>query len=278
MSLFVVEEGQGTPVLVLHGFTGSSASMSGVAGALRDRHRVVRVDLVGHGRSDAPQHVAAYRIERCVAQLASVLDALTIPRAHVLGYSMGGRVALALAALLPARVASVLAIGARAGFEDPAERTARVRDDEALAARIERDGVPAFVDHWMALPLFATQQRLGAAALAEARAERLANRAHALAASLRAMGAGAQPPLHTALSQRSVPMLLVAGAEDARFAAVARDLAARLPDARVALVPNAGHAAHLENPDAFARIARSFLAAADPSVMAARFTQPETHA
>lgn len=278
VTLVVVEEGQGTPVLALHGFTGSSASMNGVAGALRDRHRVVRVDLVGHGRSDAPQDVAAYRIERCVAQLGSVLDALAIPRAHVLGYSMGGRVALALAALLPERVASVLAIGARAGFEDPAERTERARDDEALAARIERDGVPAFVDQWMALPLFATQRRLGAAALAGARAERLANRAHALAASLRAMGAGAQPPLHALLAQRSMPMLLLAGAEDARFAAIARDLAARLPDARVALVPDAGHAAHLENPDAFARIARSFFAAADASAAAGRFPQPETHA
>lgn len=278
VSLLVAEEGQGTPVLVLHGFTGSSASMSSVARALRDRHRVVRVDLVGHGRSDAPQDVAAYRIERCVAQLGRVLDALSIPRAHVLGYSMGGRVALALAALLPARVTSVLAIGARAGFEDPAERAARARDDEALAARIERDGVPAFVDHWMALPLFATQQRLGAAARAAARAERLANRAHALAASLRAMGAGAQPPLHALLAQRRLPVLLVAGAEDARFAAIARDLAARLPDARVALVPAAGHAAHLENPDAFAQIARSFFAAVDASAAARRFPQPETYA
>ena len=73
-------------------------------------------------------------------------------------------------------------------------------------------------------------------------------------------------------------MLLLAGAEDARFAAIARDLAARLPDARVALVPDAGHAAHLENPDAFARIARSFFAAADASAAAGRFPQPETHA
>ncbi len=261
--LRVEEEGQGPAVLTLHGFSGASVTMAGVAASLRDRYRVVRVDLVGHGGSDAPHDLAAYSIERCAAQLVRVLDALSIPRAHVLGYSMGGRVALALAALHPDRVASVVGIGARPGIEDPAERAARVRDDEALAARIERDGVPAFVEFWMALPLFATQRRLGVAALAAARAQRLENRPHALAASLRAMGAGAQPSLHAQLSQLTLPVLLVAGAEDLRFAAIAREVTQRLPRGRFAQIADAGHAAHLENPQAFAQVARAFLAAAD---------------
>lgn len=273
VSLHVVEQGAGSPLLVLHGFTGSSASMAGVAAALADRHRVVRVDLLGHGRSDAPRELAAYAMARCTAQLAGVLDALAIPRAHLLGYSMGGRIALALAAFHPERVASALLVGARAGFEDPVERAARARDDERLADQIERDGVPAFVEHWMALPLFSTQRRLGAEALAAARAERLANRAHGLAASLRAIGAGAQPPLHALLSRLQLPVLLVVGAEDARFATVARDLARRLPRARLAVVPDAGHAAHLENPRAFASIARAFLAEADAAAPA-QATQP----
>lgn len=276
--LHVVEEGRGSPVLVLHGFTGSSASMAGVSAALRDHHRVLRVDLLGHGSSDAPHDPAVYAIERCAGQLLGVLDALSIPRAHVAGYSMGGRVALALAALHPARVASVLGIGARAGFEDTAERAARVQGDAALAARIEREGVPAFVDAWMARPLFATQRRLGAAALAAAREQRLANRPHALAASLRGMGAGAQMPLQARLAQLQRPVLLVAGAEDARFAAIARDLVRRLPRGCVALVPDAGHAAHLENPDAFAQIARAFLAAEDAAAGLGYFAIQEASA
>ncbi len=275
--LHVVEEGQGTPVLVLHGFTGSSASMAGVSRMLRDRHRVVRVDLVGHGDSDAPRDLEAYTIERCVAHLACVLGALSIPRAHLLGYSMGARVALAFAVLHPERALSALLIGARAGFEDPAERAARRRDDEALAARIERDGIAAFVDHWMALPLFATQRRLGAVSLAAARTERLANRPHALAASLRGMGAGAQPPLHTHLAHLEAPVLLVVGEEDQRFAAIARDLAQRLPHARVALVPEAGHAAHLENPAVFARFAGAFLRSADSAIFQNTSSDQESH-
>jgi pimeloyl-ACP methyl ester carboxylesterase len=114
----------------------------------------------------------------------------------------------------------------------------------------------------MALPLFASQRRLGAAALAAAREQRLANRAHGLANSLRGMGAGAQPPLQGRLGGLRMPVCLVAGEEDSRFRAVARDLAAEIPDARLEVVPSAGHAAHIENPVAFQRIARRFLARA----------------
>lgn len=263
VSLHVVDEGRGSPTLVLHGFAGTHAGMQGVAEALRDRHRVLRVDLLGHGASDAPSDVSLYTIERCAAQLVAVLDSLAIPRAHVVGYSMGGRVALALAALHPGRVASLTAIGARAGFADPALRAARVRDDEVWASLLEREGIGTFTERWAAQPLFATQARLDPALRAALWRERLAQRAAGLAASLRGMGAGAQISLHDRLCDVTMPARLVVGAEDARFLAVARELAPLLPDARVCVVPAAGHAAHLENPRAVAEHLRTFLAAVD---------------
>ena len=114
----------------------------------------------------------------------------------------------------------------------------------------------------MGLPLFASQRRLGETALARAQAQRLANRVHGLAHSLRGMGSGAQPPLHRWLPRVRVPIGLVAGALDAKFAAIASDLARRLPNSQVWLLPRAGHAAHLEQPEAFLRVARRFLAEA----------------
>jgi pimeloyl-ACP methyl ester carboxylesterase len=129
--------------------------MAGVARPLADRHRVVRVDLLGHGRSDAPHESAAYAMERCTAQLAGVLDALAIPRAHLLGYSMGGRIALALAALHPGRVASAASRCCRPRIPPSAQR---VRATTALTDRSNAT-VCASVS-WMALPLFATQRRL----------------------------------------------------------------------------------------------------------------------
>ena len=85
---------------------------------LAHRYRTVSVDLVGHGRSDAPPDVAHYSMQSCVEQLGAALDALVHPRVHAIGYSMGGRVALALAAWQPDRVRSLLLVGASAGIED----------------------------------------------------------------------------------------------------------------------------------------------------------------
>ena len=263
LALHGIDEGRGTPLLLLHGFTGSTQSMAGIAAGLRERQRVLRLDLVGHGESPAPRQPAAYSMERCVAQIAAALDSHAIERAHVIGYSMGGRAALALAAWRPERVNSALLIGTSAGLADPAARAARVRADEALAQRIERDGLERFVDAWMALPLFASQRRLGAETLAAARAQRLHNRPHGLANSIRGMGSGAQPPLQPLLAQVQTPMLLVHGAEDAKFAAIAHELAAALPRGRAVTVPDAGHACHLEAPAAFLALAHEFISECD---------------
>jgi 2-succinyl-6-hydroxy-2,4-cyclohexadiene-1-carboxylate synthase len=263
--LRAVVEGRGRPVLALHGFTGDAESMEGVSIGLRDRHRVVRLELLGHGESDAPRDPSCYSMSACSAQVLAASQALGLERPHLLGYSMGGRAALATAIAAPDAFASVVLVGATAGLEDPAQREARIASDRALADRIEDEGVERFVEEWMALPLFASQARLGPAALARARAQRLRNRAHGLAASLRGMGTGAQPPLHARLSGLALPVLLVVGDEDAKFREIARALEAELPDARTRLLPEAGHAPHLEAPEAFAGVVGEFLSEVDAS-------------
>jgi len=262
--LHVEVSGEGPPLLLLHGFTGSARSFDALAPALRARRRVVAVDLVGHGRSEAPHAVAAYAFARAVDDLARVLDALRIPRAALLGYSLGGRLALGFACAHPGRVSGAVLIGASAGLAQAEARAARRRDDEALAASIEAHGVEAFVVRWEALPLFASQARLPAPVRAALRAQRLANVPHGLALSLRGMGTGAQPPLHDALARAPMPLLFVAGAEDVKFAAIARELAALAPRGACALVPAAGHAVQLERPADFLALAQPWLARLDP--------------
>ena len=227
--LRVLEDGAGTSVVVLHGFTGSAASMQPVAEGLRAHHRVLRLELVGHGESDAPRTVEAYRMDACAAQIVAACEALVDGPPHLVGYSMGGRAALAAAIARPTAFRSLLLIGATAGIEPPEARRERIASDEALAARIERDGLEAFVDDWMALPLFASQARLGSEALARARAERLSHQPHGLALSLRGMGGGAQTPLFERLGEISLPTLLVVGEADAKFRDIAAQLAAALP-------------------------------------------------
>jgi 2-succinyl-6-hydroxy-2,4-cyclohexadiene-1-carboxylate synthase len=258
--LRVVEAGSGDALMVLHGFTGSAESMACVSDGLRDRHRVVRLELIGHGGRDAPKDVAPYAMDACARQIVGIAHALDLERPDLLGYSMGGRAALAAAVASPEVFGRLVLVGATAGIEDPAARRARIEADERLAERIEVDGLEAFVDAWMALPLFASQARLGVAARTRAREQRLRNDERGLANSLRGMGAGAQTPLHDRLARIAQPVLLVVGGEDRKFREIAADLEKRLPDARTRVVDGVGHAVHLEAPGAFARLVSDFLA------------------
>ena len=266
--LALVRVGHGPPVVLLHGFTGRGTSMAGVAAALADGHETLMPDLPGHGASLRGGKAGAYGFDRCVDDLVATIGHAGHRRAHWLGYSMGARLALGCAVRHPQCASSLVLLGARAGIADAAERASRRTADERLAARLEHDGVAPFVEEWLAQPLFATLLGRDATALARERAARLANDARELAAALRGLGPAAQPPLHAQLAQVGVPVLLVAGALDARFAAEAHDLARRLPHAEVQLVPEAGHAAHVEQPAAFASLARAFLRRVDAAAAA----------
>lgn len=252
------------PLVLVHGFTGDATTWAPLQPHLDPARPACAIDLVGHGRSPAPDDPSAYTLAAAVAAVADTLDAAGIARAHWLGYSMGGRVALRLALDHPGRVASLALVGASPGIPDPIARAERVAADHALADFVETAGLAAFVERWMANPLFATQSRLGPAFLASARAQRLRNRPHALAHTLRGMGTGVMEPLTNRLGAVRAPVLVVAGELDPKFRAIAAALAARLPDAEVAIIPGAGHAVHAEAPAALAARLRAFLQRVDP--------------
>lgn len=274
---------EGPPLLLLHGFTGDRRAWQGFVEAWRRlgnapgaHHRlphgrpadlrnigprIIALDLPGHGRSPQPEDPAAQTMPGVVSAVLATMDTLGIARAHLLGYSMGGRVALSLALAAPERVTSLGLIGASPGIADDAERAARAAADDALAARLEADGLPAFVDRWMAQPLFASQARLDPAIRARERRRRLEQSPGGLAASLRQLGTGRMPPLWAALEGLAMPCLYLAGAEDAKFLDIGQQMAARSKQVTVVAVPGAGHAVQLERPEAVAAALAAFLAA-----------------
>ncbi len=216
-------------LLLLHGFTQTGASWDGVRRALPGRYRAVAPDL-GAGPWEAE------------------LDRLEAPAPddHVLaGYSMGGRLALALALRRPERVRALVLVSASPGLAEPGERAARRAADERLAARIEAGGVDAFAREWAAQPLFAGQP---AEVAALAHEDRLRRTAAEHAAQLRGLGTGVMPPLWDRLGELSMPVTLLVGERDAKFRALAEGMAARLPHAAVVVVAGAGHAVALEAP------------------------------
>ncbi len=176
--------------------------------------------------------------------------------ADYVGYSMGGRLCLHLAVAHPDVVRRLVLVSTTAGIEDPAERATRRQSDDQLAASIERDGVDAFLDRWLALPLFATLPR-DAASLDDRRRNTIAG----LASSLRLAGAGSQEPLWEQLSELTMPVLVVAGARDDKYVAIGRRMSELIPQATFEVIEGAGHAVHLEQPDVFAGLLEGWLAA-----------------
>jgi len=248
--------------MLLHGFTGNGRSLSPIAAALADQFETLAPDLPGHGRAGA---IAPEGFAATVDQLVATLESTGRHQGCWLGYSMGARLALGCAVRHPGSVAALVLIGGRAGIADAAERAARRQSDEALAGRIEALGMEAFVEEWLSQPLFATLARRGPAFLEAERRARLANDPRGLAASLRALGPAAQPPLFDELPGVRSPVLLVAGALDTRFVEAARELAQRLPRSELCIVPDCGHAVHLEQPQALVQAVREFLhRACDP--------------
>lgn len=259
--LHVLTRGEPTdpPIILLHGFTGSAASWGTHLDTLAAAGMfVIAVDLPGHGLSASPPDPILYGMDHNQTAILAVLGDLGIQpgQAIVLGYSMGGRIALHLA--FTGWFRALILESASPGLATDAEREARRASDADLADRIERDGIPAFVDYWGNIPLFASQQALPAEIRAAQRAQRLANSPLGLANSLRGVGTGVQASLWDKLASLNLPTLLITGALDTKFTTIAHQMADLLPAAQLHRIPAAGHTIHLEQPAVFDDIVTAF--------------------
>jgi 2-succinyl-6-hydroxy-2,4-cyclohexadiene-1-carboxylate synthase len=231
-------------VVFLHGFTHTGASWDPVVAALGERYRAFAPDLRGHG--------SGWELEPVT--LAAVLDDLaraSPERFTLVGYSMGGRIALHAALAFGARIERLVLIGASPGLADPDERKARRSADEQLAREIEELDIAEFAERWAQTPVLAGQPP---DVLAAVHADRLRNRPAGLARALRGLGTGALSSLWDRLGAVGMPVALVVGERDEKFRAIAAKMSTALPDAEVIVVPSAGHAVHLEAPGAVAEV------------------------
>jgi 2-succinyl-6-hydroxy-2,4-cyclohexadiene-1-carboxylate synthase len=244
-------------VLFLHGFMGSSADWPNVVAAIGDRAFCIALDLPGHGAS-LGLSPDAYTVEQTAQSVVRTLDELEVERAVIVGYSMGGRLALYLALRYPERCAGLFLESASPGLESEQERMARRAVDEDKAKRLESGDFETFLTAWYRQPMFASlaeNEKL----LRRTIEARWRNDPVELARSLRGMGTGSQPSLWGELEALAVPALAVAGGLDEKYAGISSRMASINPKVEPVVIPGAGHNVHDEAPAEYVALFGRFM-------------------
>lgn len=251
--------GSGDPLLLLHGFTGDATTWTPFCEVWGRHSLLIMPDIIGHGKTESPENPERYTIEAVATDLRLLLDEMKIEKADLLGYSMGGRLALTFALLFPERVGKLVLVSSSPGLEKEGERKQRRLKDAELAEFIQQKGIVDFVDYWENIPLFATMNSASASARAAIRAQRLRQSTKGLANSLIGMGTGAQPSWWRELSQLSCEVLLITGEMDDKFCRIADQMAAEIKNCHRITINNGGHAIHVEEHEKFGTIVSGFL-------------------
>lgn len=244
-------------LVLLHGFTGSSENWQPHSEFFSAYFDVLVPDLPGHGSNTSTQ----FSMTDTAKAIIEFIKHYTPEKVHLLGYSMGGRLALYLAIFYPEMFHSLILESASPGLASESERTARIASDEQLAQKLMQEGIEKFVDDWENIPLFATQKNLPEEVRAKLRNQRLKNNPLGLANSLRGMGTGVQPSLWDQLPELHLPVLILAGEQDTKFTQIGQQMHALIPHAQLKIIEGAGHTIHLEQPGLFHAIVLEFLSA-----------------
>lgn len=247
--------GEGEAVLLLHGFTGSKETWSSLKEFLLPKFKVITIDLPGHGQTLSKQ----VTMEECCHHLAKFLKYIKVEEAHIIGYSMGGRLALSFAMMFPERVRSLILESSSPGLETDKERQDRILQDKKLAGKLNSEGIESFVRFWEDIPLFQSQKSLSLDVRESIRVERLGQEAEGLADSLTYMGTGAQPSWWGKLSSLFLPTLLLVGELDEKFVLINERMAKLIPNCKMEVIKEAGHALHIERPVDFNSIVKQYL-------------------
>lgn len=242
VNIYYEKHGSGPPVLLSHGYAACGAMWQPQTPALTPRYRLISWDMRGHGRSDSPEAQEEYSEAKTVQDMRALLDSLGIQRAVLCGMSLGGYMSLAFCREHPQRVSALVLVGAGPGFRNPARREEWNVMALARADKLEREGLDALGES------------------SEVRLTRPLHRSAAgLARAARGMLTQVDDRVIASLEQMHVPTVVVVGAEDTPFLAAADYMASKIPGARKVVIPNAGHAANIDQPELFNQTVLEFL-------------------
>jgi len=239
------------PIVFLHGFLGNATSFASVIARLPVGHPILSPDLFGHRGRPEPALDHSFQAE--VERLLGIIQArFKSSPSHLVGYSMGGRLALALLLRAPQQFSSATLVSARRGLDGPQVRATRLAVDATWARMLQTMPLPQFLDAWERQPLFATQRQLAPYVLTQLREQRLTHDPVALAQAMTALSLAQMPSFQGALGGIQCRVILMVGEQDPKFCALAADLAEPIHNSRTIVVSGAGHNLPLERPDSVA--------------------------
>jgi 2-succinyl-6-hydroxy-2,4-cyclohexadiene-1-carboxylate synthase len=247
------------PLVLLHGFTGDTTTWTPFCERWGRYSKLIIPDIIGHGTTESPDALNRYQIDAAASDLKGILDQMGFKQVDILGYSMGGRLALTFALLFPECVRKLILESTSPGLATESERQDRRMKDAALAKFINEQGIRAFVKYWEEIPLFSTMKRLPSDAQQKIREQRLKNFPTGLANSLLGMGTGSQPSYWDALRNLTCEVLLLTGTEDRKFCDIAIRMMKKLKNSSWIAIEGSGHAIHVEEPEKFGTIVSDFL-------------------
>jgi 2-succinyl-6-hydroxy-2,4-cyclohexadiene-1-carboxylate synthase len=252
--------GEGFPLIMLHGFTGSGASWKPFCSTLGKESKLIMPDLIGHGATKTDSiEGEKYFVTSVVEHIIQILDRLEYEKVDILGYSMGGRVALALSVLYPSRVRNLILESASPGLKTMKERKERIFSDMRLGMSILQDGLTQFVDYWENIPLFESQKSLPLRIRKKIRNQRLSHDPTKLANALWGMSTGMQPSFWEDLDRIEANVLMIVGDLDEKFCKIAEEMQKLMKNGQIYKVEQCGHAIHVEQPEKFGTIVSEFL-------------------
>ena len=259
VSYHIDQCGEGFPLLLLHGFTGDTSTWHPFCEPWGKHSSLIMVDIMGHGQTDSPEALERYEMTSAADDLNALLDALEIEQVDVLGYSMGGRLAITFGIRYPHRVRKFILESASPGLALEEQRIERKNQDKQLASFILEKGIERFVAHWESIPLFQTQQRLPENVRNGIRKQRLMNSKIGLANSLMGMGTGSQPSWWEEMAKIPFEVLLMTGSLDKKFCDIAEKMGNLIENCLWVKVEHCGHTIHVEEPELFGTIVSGFL-------------------
>jgi 2-succinyl-6-hydroxy-2,4-cyclohexadiene-1-carboxylate synthase len=246
-------------VFLLHGFTGSSEDWLEIIPNLNEKFSYVAVDLIGHGKSEAPSNPDLYTANSLVHQLDEVFGHFTQGKIILIGYSMGGRAALTYAAHHPEKLSGLILQSTGAGIANEKLREERVRSDEKVINIIKEKSLEKFVEFWMNQDLFASLKNLPSEKLEKIQNSKFKIQKTGLINSLKGFGTGVMPALYDKLHLIDCKTLLITGELDKKFTQINSELAKSFPSVKHVVIKNAGHNVQLEKAEEFVRVVNKFL-------------------